>query len=76
MASIESRNNKNGKTYRVRVSDGESPNRPRIGFGRITKRQAETAKINVENLIKAKNTGSEISITVQSWLNGLRNPIR
>ncbi len=76
MASIEARNNKNGKTYRVRLSDGESSNRPRIGFGRITKRQAETAKINIENLIKAKNTGSEISIAVQSWLNGLRDPIR
>jgi hypothetical protein len=76
MASIESRNNKSGKTYRVRLSDGESPNRPRIGFGRITKRQAETAKINIENLIRAKNTGSEISIAVQSWLNGLGDPIR
>ena len=76
MASIESRNNKNGKTYRIRLSDGESSSRPRIGFGRITKRQAETAKVNIENLIKAKNTGSEISIAVQNWLNGLRNPVR
>jgi len=76
MASLETRNNKNGKTYRVRLSDGESPNRPRIGFGRVTKRQAETAKINIENLIRAKNTGSEISIAVQSWLNGLGDPIR
>ena len=76
MASIESRNNKNGKTYRVRLSDGENSDRPRIGFGRITKRQAETAKVNIENLIKAKNTGSEISISVQEWLNGLSNPIR
>jgi len=76
MASIEYRNNKNGKTYRIRLSDGESPNRPRIGFGKITKRQAETAKINVENLIKAKNTGSEISISVQDWLNGLSNSVR
>ena len=76
MASIEARSNKNGKTYRIRLSEGESANRSRIGFGRITKRQAETAKVNVENLIKAKNTGSEISITVQSWLNGLSDPIR
>ena len=76
MASIESRNNKNGKTYRIRLSDSESPSRPRIGFGRISKRQAVTAKINIENLIRAKNTGSEISISVQSWLNGLGDPVR
>ena len=76
MASIEYRNNKNGKTYRIRLSEGESPNRSRIGFGKITKRQAETAKINIENLIKAKNTGSEISISVQDWLNGLSNSVR
>jgi len=76
MACIESRNNENGKTYRIRLSDGESPNRPRIGFGKITKRQAETAKINVENLIKAKNTGSEISLSAQKWLNGLSDSVR
>lgn len=76
MASVEARNNKSGKTYRIRLSDGEHPNRPRISFGKITKRQAETAKINIENLIKAKNTGSEISISVQWWLNGLRDSMR
>lgn len=76
MASIECRNNKNGKTYRIRLSYGESPNRPRVGFGKITKRQAETAKVNIENLIRAKNTGSEISISIQTWLNGLTNPVR
>ncbi len=76
MASIESRNNKNSKTYRIRLSEGELPSRPRIGFGRITKRQAETAKVNVENLIKAKNTGSEVSISVQGWLGGLTGSVR
>jgi len=47
MASIETRNGKNGKTYRVRLSDGESPNRPRIGFGRITNgRQGREKKLS------------------------------
>ncbi len=76
MASIEYQKNKNGKTYRIRLSEGESVSRSRIGFGGITKRQAETAKVNIENLIRAKNTGSEISISVQDWLNGLTNSVR
>ena len=76
MACIETRRNPTGKTYRIRLSKGEHLDRPRIGFGKITKRQAETAKINVENLINAKNTGSEISISTQEWLNGLKTPVR
>ena len=76
MACIETRSNPTGKTYRIRLSKGEHLDRPRIGFGKITKRQAETAKINVENLMNAKNTGSEISISAQAWLNGLKTSVR
>lgn len=76
MASIETRHNQGKKTYRIRLSEGEHPDRPRISFGRITKRQAETAKVNVESLFSAKNSGSEISVSVQEWLSGLSIPIR
>lgn len=76
MASVEMVTNRTGKTYRIRLSEGENSDRPRIGFGKITKRQADTAKVNIESLVRAKNTGSEISIAVQTWLNGLGTPIR
>ena len=77
MASIESRNNKNGKTYRVRLSDGESPNRPRIGFGRITKRQAETAKIvTVHGYFHSIRQHTQDQIPVSEIFNSLRNILK
>ena len=36
MASIEQRQNPTGKTYRIRLSEGEHPDRPRIGLGAVT----------------------------------------
>ena len=41
MASIECRNNTNGKIYRIRLPEGESVSRSRIRFGRITKQRRD-----------------------------------
>ena len=68
MASIESRHNTKGKTYRIRLSETEHPNRPRIGLGKCTKRQANTAMLNIENLLCAKRTGDPVSPSTQNWL--------
>ncbi len=76
MASIEFRTGKRGRTVFVRLSDGENPARPRIGFGRINKRQAEAAKVNIESLIRSKNTNGVLSVSVQEWLNSLSDSIR
>lgn len=77
MAGIEVKNLVGGrKTYYIRLSEGEDLQRRRIAFGRITRRQAETAKTNVEHLVAARNTGSVIGVSTQDWLAGLRPSIR
>ena len=71
MASIAKKISKTGVTYYIQLSPGENESRPKIGLGKISKKQADTAKVNIENLIKCKNTGSVISPAIQEWLNGI-----
>ena len=68
MASVESRTNKGKKTYRIRLSEGEHPARPRIGLGAVTKKDANTAKTNIENLVNHCNSGGAITRATQDWL--------
>ena len=76
MATLEPRKTKSGKTYRIRLSDGEHPDRPRIGLGKCTKRQAQTAKRNVEHLIRAKTSGDPMDQSVADWLANTPDSLR
>ncbi len=76
MAGIEIRGNGKQRRFFIRLSEGEHPKRPRIAFGRINKKQAETAKLRIEELIRAKNSNSQISIAAQEWLMEASEPIR
>jgi len=76
MACIESRKLEKGKSYRIRLSECEDPKRPRLNFGKITRREAESVKGFVESLIASKNTGAQIQPAVQQWLAGLPDSIR
>ena len=76
MATVEPRTTQSGKTYRVRLSDGEHPDRPRIGLGKCTKRQADTAKRNIEHLIRAKTSGDPMEQSIADWLANVPEPLR
>jgi integrase len=71
MASIIRKKTKTGIRYNIQLSPGENASRPKICIGKVTAKQAETLKINIENLIKCKNTGAVISPLIQEWVNGL-----
>ncbi len=73
MAGIEK---KKGGGYLIRLSAGEDENRRRISFGKINKRQADQAKACIENIIRAKNTNSELSAITQNWINDLKPAVR
>ena len=49
----------NGVRYSIQLSPGENEARPKISLGKVTKKQAETAKRNIEKLINCRNTGFE-----------------
>lgn len=72
MASIE----KTAKTYRIRLSEGENPDRPRIGIGKVTKRQAISAQLNIQNLLAANRSGGDIPLATLDWLAKLPDSLR
>jgi integrase len=76
MASIEKRSTKAGTNYMIRLSDTEHPERPRVNLGRINRRQAETVKAHVEQLMSCRRTGTIIPPASQTWLAGLPDAIR
>jgi integrase len=76
MASVIRKQTKTGVRYDVQLSPGENEARPKISLGGINKKQAETAKTNIESLINCNNTGSVISPAVQEWLNGISDGLR
>ena len=42
----------------IQLSPAEHPKRPKIRLGKVTKREAESARVHVENLLRAKVTGA------------------
>ena len=76
MASIVRKKTETGVRYDIQLSPGENESRPKISLGGISKKQADTAKRNIENLIKCKNTGVVISPAAQEWLDGIADGLR
>ncbi len=76
MASVEKRKDGCKVTYRIRLSEGEHPDRPRIGLGAVTKKEALSVRGFIENLVSYCNTGKELKPATQDWLNRIRPSVR
>jgi len=76
MASIGKVKTTSGIRRYIQLSPGENESRPRISLGKVTMKQADTAKRNIENLIRCKNTGAVMSPAVQEWLDGISDGLR
>lgn len=55
---------------------GQDGKRRSIRLGACDKRQAETAKLHIENLVACKHTGSSINGATAEWIAGLPDLIR
>ena len=73
MASIC--NGLNGRKT-IRLSPSERPNRPKIALGKINKRQAETVRAHLEELLRAELTGTPIPPATADWLAGIPTLLR
>jgi len=76
MASVIRKRTKTGVRYDIQLSPGENESRPKISLGKISKKQANTAKTNIENLIKCRNTGGVLQPAVQEWLKDITDGLR
>ena len=71
----------NGSRY-IQFSPGEVPagpgqsQRPKISLGRVTKKQAATAQGHIENLCRARKTGTAIPNITADWLETLGGSLR
>ena len=71
MASIIKSKNSTGIRYSIQLSAGENKARPTIALGKVTRKQADVAKTNVENLIACRKTDGVMRPTLTDWLNSL-----
>jgi integrase len=76
MAGVEQRTDGKKVTYRIRLSEGEDTKRPRIGLGKVTRKEALSACAFVENLVSYCNTGKELKPDTQKWLATIRPVVR
>ena len=68
MASVIKKKTKTGTKYLIQLSAGEKEKRPEIALGKVTKKQADTAKVNIENLIAWHKTGEIVRPATQDWI--------
>jgi len=76
MACIGKQKTASGIRYYIQLSPGENYNRPKIALGRISRKEANTVRTNIENLIASKKTGAVIPSTTQKWLSGIPDSLR
>ncbi len=60
----------------IQLSEGEHPDRPKIRLGKVTKREAESVRVHIENLLRAKMTGSPIPPATAAWLSNIPEVLR
>ncbi len=76
MSSIGKQTTETGTRYYVQLSPGENVRRPKIHLGTVSKKQAESAKVHIENLLKSNKTGLVLTTATQDWLVGIPESLR
>jgi len=60
----------------IQLSEGEHTQRPKIRLGKVTKRDAESTRVHVENLLRAKKVGSAMPPATADWLTNIPVSLR
>ena len=76
MASVLKLKTNSGIRYSIQLSPGENEKRPMITLGKVTKKQADAAVTNIENLIASRNTNRVIPPAVADWINNITDGLR
>lgn len=62
--------------YGVKLSPGENTQRPKIALGKVTKKDAISARGHIERLIARCDTGQELPPATVEWLSGITDGLR
>ena len=76
MASIIRQKTNKGIRYFIQLSPGENEARPKIALGKVNRKQAESARTGIEELVKCSDVNAVISPVVQEWLGGISDGFR
>ncbi len=76
MSSIGKQTTETGARYFIQLSPGENKQRPKIHLGAVSKKQAESAKVHIGNLLANCKTGDVLRIATQEWLGGIPESLR
>jgi len=60
----------------IQLSPGEHAGRPKIRLGKVTKREAESARVHIENLLRSRTTGSPMPPATADWLAAVPESLR
>ena len=60
----------------IQLSPSEHPNRPKIRIGKVSRRDANTVRVHIEKLLRARTTGSTIPPATADWLSGIPDSLR
>ena len=66
----------NGGRKLIQLSPSEHPSRLKIRLGKVSKREAESARVHIEALVRSKKTGSGYPAATADWLAGLPQAMR
>lgn len=75
MASVVKSSSANGNRYYIQLSPSEDENRPKISLGRIARKDANTTKGHIENLVRQK-LGATLPISTVQWLEDIPGSLR
>jgi len=76
MASVGQEKSAGGRRFYIQLSPSEDPKRPKIRLGRVSKRDAQTALVHVESLIRAKVTGTPVPPATAQWVANITESLR
>ena len=76
MASTERIDGTGRIRYAVRLSPSEDSARPRIAIGKATRKQADTVRVHIEQLIACRRTGTTMPPTTQQWVAAVDKKMR
>ncbi len=60
----------------IQLSEGEHTQRPKIRLGKVTKRDAESARVHIEYLLRSKKVGSTMPPATADWLSNIPVSLR
>jgi integrase len=76
MSSIGKQTTETGTRFFIKLSPGESKQRPEIHLGNVLKKQAQAVQTHIDELLRHRKCSGNIAQSTQEWLVGIPESLR